>query len=167
MININIIRWFRSDDFVYFGAFRWSDPKPTLYFVSGPAHSTGLWFWLTTFAGSRAAQPTKSISTMFTTSPLTPASPAWSSYDSHSPSFDGGDNLNEYNQKTALIARQRDGYSFSHSPSVSIRSSDTKQLSWWRAGVRNALMKSLVHESRILGTMQVRRTHSLMANCPP
>ena len=115
------------------------------------------------------AQPTKSISTMFTTSPLTPTGPAWSSYDSPEPSFDGGDNLDGYDQKTALIAQQRDGHSFSHPPGVSIRNVDTKQLSWWRAGVRNVLLKSLVHESRILGAMQVRRTrtHSLMTNYTP
>ncbi len=110
------------------------------------------------------AYSTKSM--MFTTSPLTPTSPASSSYDSHSPSFDVRRNLNGYDQTSALIAQQRGGYSFSHPPSVSRRAADTKQLSWWRAGVRNVLMKSLVHESRILGAMQVRRTHSLNGKVP-
>lgn len=106
-------------------------------------------------------------SMMFTTSPLTPTSQASSSYDPHSPSSDVGHNLDGYDQTSALIAQQRDGYSSSLPPGVSTRTVDTKQLSWWRAGVRNVLMRSLVHESRILGAMQVRRTHFPMAMYPP
>ena len=103
----------------------------------------------------RMVQPTESK--VFMTSPMTPTTTqftTWSSYDSHSPSFDCGYNLNGYDQKTALE-------SFSDPPGTPTRTSiDTRQLSWWRASVRKALMKSLAHESRILGAMQVRRTHS-------
>ena len=121
--------------------------------------------WLASSIILHAAYSTKSI--MFTTSPLTPTSPASSSYDSHSPSSAVGHNLNGYDQTSTLMAQQRDGYSSSLPPGVSIRTVDTKQLSWWRAGVRNVLMRSLVHESRILGAMQVRRTYSSMAMYPP
>ena len=148
-------------NFPYF-AFR-SDPKP-FCFVSAPTAPGCLGFkpcrvrWAssfilsscilhTTYLSLAMAQPTKDMMTL-TTPPLTPTSPAWSSYDS-----------------PVSVGQHRVGYySSSDPPGVSTRTVDSRQLSWWRAWVRNALMKSLVHESRILGAMQVRGTHSPVPN---
>ena len=118
-------------------------------------------------------QPTKGK--IFTTSPMTLTTPNSPSYDSHSSSsptirasFDRGYNSNGYNQETAFIGQQRAGESLSGTYGLSTGSTtDVRQLSWWRAGVRKALMNGLVYESRILGAMQVCRTRPQWLNYPP
>jgi len=104
---------------------------------------------------------TKTRTTLLISPETTPEIPNCSSYDSYSASFDRGHNLNGYDQKTALTGQQRVGSeSFSDTPGAPSRSVDGRQLSWWRGGVRKVLMNGLVHESKLLGAMQVRRIQS-------
>lgn len=79
----------------------------------------------------------------------------------HSSAHIGPAHANGHDQIRALVDLQGPGEMLLDAPGVLPDNVYKRQMSWWRAAIRNILLKSLVHESRILGAIQVRYSCSL------